>query len=265
MVFCEDPCPQNDPGERANAHPGPDPPCSTVTRRGLAVKATRICSVEGCEKPVRARGWCSTHHQRWRVHGSPDVVLRAANGAYGPGSACSVDGCERRPTRGGMCTAHYQRQRKFGDPGSVEIMDRSDIVGKVFGRLTVVGRHTAGSRDLRWRCRCECGTVTAVYRWHLQQGHVSSCGCLARELLRKPDDQITYNSAHYRVKRLKGSASRHPCAHCGDDAFDWAMSHTAAVTYLGNTNGYPVRYSGDPEDYIPLCRPCHGRYDRRRS
>lgn len=27
------------------------------------------CSVEGCERPVRARGWCPSHHARWLRHG----------------------------------------------------------------------------------------------------------------------------------------------------------------------------------------------------
>jgi len=33
----------------------------------------RLCSIEGCEKPLRARGWCATHHQRWRLHGDPTI------------------------------------------------------------------------------------------------------------------------------------------------------------------------------------------------
>ena len=31
----------------------------------------RICSIEGCGKPVQGRGWCSLHYQRWRFHGDP--------------------------------------------------------------------------------------------------------------------------------------------------------------------------------------------------
>lgn len=27
------------------------------------------CSVEGCEKPDVARGWCRTHYSRWQRHG----------------------------------------------------------------------------------------------------------------------------------------------------------------------------------------------------
>lgn len=29
------------------------------------------CTVKGCGKPARARGWCSAHYERWRVHGDP--------------------------------------------------------------------------------------------------------------------------------------------------------------------------------------------------
>lgn len=32
---------------------------------------SRICSIEGCGKPSRRRGWCSAHYQRWYCHGDP--------------------------------------------------------------------------------------------------------------------------------------------------------------------------------------------------
>lgn len=35
---------------------------------------TRVCSVDGCERPVKfkSHGWCGTHYERWRLHGSTD-------------------------------------------------------------------------------------------------------------------------------------------------------------------------------------------------
>lgn len=33
--------------------------------------ATLTCSVEGCERPHEARGWCKGHYHRWQRHGDP--------------------------------------------------------------------------------------------------------------------------------------------------------------------------------------------------
>jgi hypothetical protein len=40
-----------------------------------------ICSVDGCGKPVRARGWCVNHWARWKRNGGVGIELRARNGA----------------------------------------------------------------------------------------------------------------------------------------------------------------------------------------
>lgn len=32
----------------------------------------RTCSVDGCDKPEKSRGWCSAHYERWRKHGTTD-------------------------------------------------------------------------------------------------------------------------------------------------------------------------------------------------
>lgn len=32
------------------------------------------CSVIGCVRPIRARGWCDKHYKRWLKHGSTDIV-----------------------------------------------------------------------------------------------------------------------------------------------------------------------------------------------
>lgn len=34
-----------------------------------------ICSIDGCAKPARARGWCQMHYRRWKRHDSPSTVL----------------------------------------------------------------------------------------------------------------------------------------------------------------------------------------------
>lgn len=59
-----------------------------------------------------------------------------------------------------------------------------DLIGNVFGRLTVVQRVDNGRRrQLRWLCRCNCKNKTEkiVVGSHLKSGHTKSCGCLRIE------------------------------------------------------------------------------------
>ena len=63
---------------------------------------------------------------------------------------------------------------------------REDLVGQVFGRLTVVERvypKNPGERG-SWRCRCSCGNETLVSMSKLRDGSTASCGCLATEYRR---------------------------------------------------------------------------------
>ena len=36
------------------------------------------CSIEGCDKPRRTRGWCYMHYWRWLNHGSTDLPPRTS-------------------------------------------------------------------------------------------------------------------------------------------------------------------------------------------
>ena len=34
------------------------------------------CSIEGCERASRARGWCLAHYRKWQRHGDPLAGVR---------------------------------------------------------------------------------------------------------------------------------------------------------------------------------------------
>lgn len=55
--------------------------------------------------------------------------------------------------------------------------NRPDLVGRVFGRLTIVS--LAGYRGAKrsWHCACECGNEHTATTSDLRYGGVSSCGC----------------------------------------------------------------------------------------
>ena len=61
-------------------------------------------------------------------------------------------------------------------------MRMANMIGRVFGRLTVVAPAEADGRGrTKWLCSCSCGTTKVVSRGHLSDGNTRSCGCLARE------------------------------------------------------------------------------------
>jgi hypothetical protein len=63
-------------------------------------------------------------------------------------------------------------------------MKSIDLIGQVFGRLTVVSRETrrmSGRNRTYWFCRCSCGNEVSVVSDSLIQERTQSCGCLLRE------------------------------------------------------------------------------------
>lgn len=64
---------------------------------------------------------------------------------------------------------------------------RIDMTGRRFGRVTVLefAGVTELSRNARWKCRCDCGTVFITTGDALRRGSCRSCGCLRSENSRR--------------------------------------------------------------------------------
>ena len=58
---------------------------------------------------------------------------------------------------------------------------KADLIGKIFGRWTVIGEGDPPKKgkQVMWHCRCECGTERDVASANLVHGFSKSCGCLA--------------------------------------------------------------------------------------
>lgn len=55
----------------------------------------------------------------------------------------------------------------------------TNLTGKVFGLLTVVGKADIIilSRNAFWKCMCACGATAYVSYTHLVRGYATHCGC----------------------------------------------------------------------------------------
>lgn len=164
---------------------------------------------------------------------------------------------------------------------------REDVIGKRYGRLTIVAdapsrRPHRGKPRRRVWCLCDCGVKKDLALDGVSRGTVVSCGCYHREVLKAnrgpshaswlSDDQIGYDSAHYRVRRARGPAKAHQCAFdgCEKRASAWAYRHgspnerSAMIVdpRKGNEAAKTVYFTTNPDDYDPLCHGHHVSRDR---
>lgn len=165
----------------------------------------RICSVAGCDRPVKCRGWCQAHYFRWRRSGDPGGPELQLKGAPKP---CHIEGCGREVNGLGLCDRHYQRYRKWGDPYYSEPDPKR------------------GQDNPSWK-----------------------------------NHNIGYGTAHERVRAQRGKADEQPCCNCGRSAKHWAYDHEDPDERISEFGPFSV----DPEHYLPMCVPCHKRFDLGRS
>lgn len=65
----------------------------------------------------------------------------------------------------------------------------TDLTGKRYGRLVVMGSVRSEEGRLMWQCQCDCGNVCAKTAGVLNAGLVSSCGCIRKSRAVKVGDK----------------------------------------------------------------------------
>lgn len=61
-------------------------------------------------------------------------------------------------------------------------MQRKDITGKKFHRLTVIEYAGNKRTSAQWLCLCDCGKQVIVVGTKLRSGHTKSCSCSQKEI-----------------------------------------------------------------------------------
>jgi hypothetical protein len=63
---------------------------------------------------------------------------------------------------------------------------RQDLVGRLFGKLTVIKKSDKRDkhRNIFWECLCSCGNTTFVVSRDLLNGHTKSCKCFQKSAIK---------------------------------------------------------------------------------
>ncbi len=64
----------------------------------------KLCSIEKCERPFLAKGFCLPHYKKFKRHGDP----LGGRISY---DSCSVEECSNDIIAKGLCHKHYQRNK----------------------------------------------------------------------------------------------------------------------------------------------------------
>jgi hypothetical protein len=148
---------------------------------------------------------------------------------------------------------------------------RDNLVGTRFGRLLVTEFAYAGkSRELYWKCVCDCGETTITAAGNLRRGTSQSCGCLRLELKQKPFGTASFNAiiGQYKNRALKKNLPFElteeefrelilkNCVYCGKEPSNLVKHEKDFMIYNGidrvdSSKGYTVSNS------VSCCGVCN--------
>ena len=139
---------------------------------------------------------------------------------------CSRKGCDEPYRAKDLCQKHYMKER--GE------------------RLSQEQCKADGCENPRGQNRDYC---PACYQRKLIYGDPNAGPPRRKRRTKsvKTGTRGAYHVNHAMVRKERGPAWNHQCEHCDGQAQTWAMKHGS---------------SGEsPDDYMPLCWPCHAKYD----
>lgn len=102
------------------------------------------------------------------------------------------------------------------------------MIGKKFGKWTVLSFDSLRNMRYMWRCQCECGTIKSVPNQILKKGESKSCGCLKGTSM--DTGETSFNSLYYNYRR--SALKRHLSFEISKEEFNKITSSNCR--YCGN-------------------------------
>ena len=114
-------------------------------------------------------------------------------------------------------------------------MKKNDLLGRRFGKLTVIAEAASSGGQARWVCRCDCGNECTVLAKNLMRGHSTSCGCKRRnDLTGQKIGRLTVLSrSDRRAPRGKRTVPLWEClCECGEICYKATDTLTSPMTSM---------------------------------
>lgn len=145
------------------------------------------------------------------------------------------------------------------------------MIGKKFGKLTVLGNPTSGKFPGRyWDCKCECGKTVTVRGCHLSSKHTLSCGCSRKDFSDRPAFKQLYVNYHCQAQNRKlcfeltieefEKLTLGPCFYCGAFKTQKAVKRNSSYQYNGVD-----RYDNDKGYVVGNCVSCCATHNHMKS
>lgn len=255
--------------------------------------ADATCNINGCDKKVRSRGWCSAHYERWRKHGSPDVVLPAVAPPIPLKTQpdhCVVEDCDAIPLARSLCSRHYSKWRKYDDPlANVRKRNPCRIIGcdqLAHGYLLCTNHYRRWRLygDPTWQTPTytECvilgctkaprSTISPLCEMHYYRQRRHGDPLTVREvtgramstngyvIVHLPGHDLSHGSGwayeHRVVLHASIGPGEHPCHWCGTSVL-WELSYPFDMTALVVDHLDDDKQNNDPSNLVPACNPCN--------
>ena len=138
-----------------------------------------------------------------------------------------------------------------GNTSSCGCTHSPNLIGRKFGRLTVVEEVESHTPQRKWLCQCECGGTTEANSYILTSGHTQSCGCLRSESVSKFEVFISNLLNNNNVYYLR-EFGFDDCKGVGNKKlrFDFYLpEYNTLIEYDGEQHFKVIEYFGGEEKY----------------
>lgn len=125
-----------------------------------------------------------------------------------------------------LCKKFFVKSKTFLSKENKQCDCRNDLVGKQFGRWTVLYlcEERTKKRGKIYHCKCECGNEKDVPAETLKRGESKSCGCLQKEIASETGKKCRIDITGQRFGKLvalypiySGNKNEHTKWHCKCD------------------------------------------------